>query len=166
MLRLIGFEHDMKRNSKAFTLAELLIVILIISILASLAIPRFFGQTEKARTSEAINMLGAIRRAQLNYYDANQDYAVIGDNCSSGIPLPNAPSFEKTLGIKMAACTDLSWSYKTDKTGTIATATRQKRNNETGTPPKGTLTITADGTWGGTSEYAGPAEPRGKYWPF
>ncbi len=53
---------------KGFTLIELLIVIIIIAILASIAVPQFFKVAERARASEAVQVLGALRRAQLRYY--------------------------------------------------------------------------------------------------
>ena len=51
-------------NKKAFTLIELLIVIVIIGILAAATIPRLFGPPEQARSSEARHMLGVIRGAE------------------------------------------------------------------------------------------------------
>ena len=49
-------------NRKAFTLLELLIVILIIAIIATLAVPQYMLYTEKARATEAISVIGAVRR--------------------------------------------------------------------------------------------------------
>ena len=52
-------------NRKAFTLLELLIVILIIAIIATLAFPEYMKWREKAIAAEAINILGAKRRDYL-----------------------------------------------------------------------------------------------------
>ena len=50
------------RNAQAgFTLVELLIVIIIVGILASVAIPLYRGATESAYASEADAALGTIR---------------------------------------------------------------------------------------------------------
>ncbi len=51
-------------NRRGFTLVELLIVIAIIAIMASLALPRIFGPTEQSRSTEARHMLGVIRQAE------------------------------------------------------------------------------------------------------
>ncbi|MBF0521840.1 MAG: prepilin-type N-terminal cleavage/methylation domain-containing protein [Candidatus Omnitrophica bacterium] len=53
----------MKLNKKGFTLLELIIVIIIIGVLASMALPRFFKTVEFSRSAEALNSLGTIRRS-------------------------------------------------------------------------------------------------------
>jgi prepilin-type N-terminal cleavage/methylation domain-containing protein len=55
--------------NKGFTLIEIIIVIVIIGVLATLALPRITGQIEAARGAEAMNMFGAIRRAAINCID-------------------------------------------------------------------------------------------------
>ncbi len=64
----------MKNQKKGFTLVEVLIVVVIIAILASLIVPRMLMQTEKAKAAEAIQMIGAIKRAAERYYDFHGSY--------------------------------------------------------------------------------------------
>ena len=83
-----------KRNdSKGFTLAELLVTIAILGILASLALPRFFPQTERARASEASSILSAIRQGEESYFLEQGQYIASDDAAFNwqllGIDNPN-----------------------------------------------------------------------------
>lgn len=60
-----------------FTLTELLLVVVVLGILSILAIPKFFPKVEKARTSEAIAMLNAIRQGEATYHLEKKSYVAI-----------------------------------------------------------------------------------------
>lgn len=53
----------MKNNKSGFTLLEIIIVIIIVGVLASLALPRLFNTIEFSRSTEALNVLGGLKRA-------------------------------------------------------------------------------------------------------
>jgi len=79
-----GFASFLRRNlvknpKRGFTLVEVLIVVVIIAILASLIVPRMLMQTEKAKAAEALQMVGAIKRAAERYYDFQGTYILPGD---------------------------------------------------------------------------------------
>ena len=57
-------DYKLMRKRAGFTLLELLIVVIIIAILTVLAIPQYVSFTEKARASEALAMMGSIRKAE------------------------------------------------------------------------------------------------------
>lgn len=59
---------------KGFTLIELIIVIVVIGILATIALPRYSKVVERARVAEAKSMLSAIRNAQYRYYSQYSNY--------------------------------------------------------------------------------------------
>jgi prepilin-type N-terminal cleavage/methylation domain-containing protein len=64
----------MKRSryrKKGFTLLELLMVVIIIAILASIALPQFIRAAEKSRAAEAFSTLGAVRSAEIRYAAQN-----------------------------------------------------------------------------------------------
>jgi prepilin-type N-terminal cleavage/methylation domain-containing protein len=53
----------LKNNRSGFTLLEIIIVIIIVGVLASLALPRLFNTIEYSRSTEALNVIGTIKRA-------------------------------------------------------------------------------------------------------
>ena len=70
------------KNQKGFTLIELMVVVAIIGILASIAIPNFMKFTAKARQSEARTNLGELWVGQISYWGINGTYA--GANGTNG----------------------------------------------------------------------------------
>ena len=54
---------NIKKNKSGFTLLEIIIVIIIVGVLASLALPRFFSTVEFSRSQEALSTIAAIRGA-------------------------------------------------------------------------------------------------------
>lgn len=59
---------------RGFTLIELMIVVTIIGIIASIAIPSFQNYLLRAKISESYNMIGALRTSQLSYYVENNRF--------------------------------------------------------------------------------------------
>ena len=72
------------KGQKGFTLIEVLIVVVIIAVLASLILPRCMGQSERAVIAEAQMTLGAIRRGQATWMDmTNTDSLSAITRCGS-----------------------------------------------------------------------------------
>lgn len=65
---------------------EIISVVLIISVLAALALPRFSDTIEKSRITEAINILEALRNAQEIYNLENGAYTAVVDDLEVTIP--------------------------------------------------------------------------------
>ena len=59
-------------NQKGFTLIEIVVVVVVLAILASLILPRFLAQPERVAITEAQETLGALRRAQHARIDLGQ----------------------------------------------------------------------------------------------
>ncbi len=58
----------MENRPKGFTLLELLVVVIIVGILASIALPQFGKATDRAREVEAKNVLASLMSAELVYF--------------------------------------------------------------------------------------------------
>ena len=73
----------MKKIQHGFTLIELMIVVAIIGILASLAIPAYQSYTIRAQISEGLNMAGPAKNAIANFYNENGTFPV--DNTDAAL---------------------------------------------------------------------------------
>jgi general secretion pathway protein G len=79
------------RNNAGFTLIELIVVMSIIALLASLAVPRYFGSIEKSKNAVLKEDLSLMRNALDKYYGDNARYPATLDDLVShkylrGIP--------------------------------------------------------------------------------
>lgn len=82
----------MMRSEKAVTLIELVIVMTIMAVLATIAIPLYYGARSEFKASEAVNGLGAIRKALWMYRAEHGLYPVHADTVqvdSLGLDLAN-----------------------------------------------------------------------------
>lgn len=118
------------KNRKGFTLIEVLIVVVIIAILASLVLPRFLAQPEKAIIAEGMQVLGALKRAQLTQMDL--------DNTSKWKAITEATNETQMSAIGMRA---LPASKFFDYTCDEATSKCQAARKES----TATITISANG---------------------
>jgi len=64
----------MNRQSKGFTLMELMVVIVIVAILAAVAVPLYVNYVRDAQNTEAKGAIGAVITAQQTYYQLNGSY--------------------------------------------------------------------------------------------
>ena len=128
------------KGRSGFTLIEILIVLVIIAILGSLAIPRFMGQPEKGRVAEAINILGAIRRGQEIYYN---------DHGGTYLSLPLVGGGQDSIAnnwrqLGMEPPASNFWNFSTARTGTTtgtATATRKPLSRPTNCSSSATIVL-------------------------
>jgi len=77
-------------NNNAFTLLELIIVIIIIGVLSALALTRMFDTIEYTRSMEATSAMGVIARSYERCYAATLDY----DDCYFNTPGPGSNNLD------------------------------------------------------------------------
>jgi type IV pilus assembly protein PilA len=98
--------NKMKRQ-RGFTLIEMMIVVAIIALLATIAIPNYINFQLRAKTSEAKSNLGAIRTCEEAYKAENDVYLACGSNPAS------VPSGTKAAWTSTAAgWTDIGFEPK------------------------------------------------------
>ena len=116
-----------KRSEKGFTLVELMIVVVIIGILASIAIPKFSSLIGKTKVTEAKTNLRSIINLEQAYYMQQSVY----DTIVTGVD-------NTTIGFEQPALASRRFEYKFDIVGaapfdaSIATATENQDINGDG----------------------------------
>jgi prepilin-type N-terminal cleavage/methylation domain-containing protein len=129
------------RNKKGFSLVELMVVIVIIGILASLAIPRFMGVTDKAKLSEFKPVLKQAITLYNAYYQEKETFVtstgtIEGGNQDIGFDSPSGESRFKYTSVEtpdgvvvtatlakkigkydLGACADMNEKFEKNKGG-------------------------------------------------
>jgi type IV pilus assembly protein PilA len=76
--------RNMKKRLRGFTLIELMIVVAIIGILATLAMPTFQDRVIRAQVSEALNLAEFVKQSVGVFYARN--HRMPRDNAEAGLP--------------------------------------------------------------------------------
>ncbi len=91
---------------KGFTLIELIVVIIIVGILASVGLTQYTKVVEKGRATEARVVLGSLRTAEIAEYFENGAYLAVA---SLGVAAPTACAtthyFSYTCATDTGTCT-------------------------------------------------------------
>jgi prepilin-type N-terminal cleavage/methylation domain-containing protein len=86
-----GFSNFRKatvNNTNGFTLAEVIITVVILGILAALAIPNLSASIERTRSGEGVQILNSLLSAQRIYFFENGSYAAALSSLDVEIPAP------------------------------------------------------------------------------
>ncbi len=145
-----------QRSSRGFTLLELIIVIIVIGVLASLAIPRFLKMTYHAEAVEALAQLKIIRQAFNNCQDIYCHTSDLGCKFRECAPINKLPiddpnldpsrKFDYRIGFGIIST---SWRLSAIKIGSIWVGT-----GDWGGADKGVIFLEGEGYWGVCAEGA------------
>lgn len=95
---------NIKKNKSGFTLLEIIIVIIIIGVLASLALPRLFSTVEFSRSTEALAAIASVRSSMERCYLGDPDYRNCDTFTDIDIEDPgNSPGAHFTYSISAGA---------------------------------------------------------------
>ena len=109
-----------KKLLRAFSLVEMMVVIAVIGILVSMALPRFRTFIAKSRMAEAAHNLAIIDKLQMTYHthfqmlnqdDVWYDKGLMGQGSCSGSAKKNK------LGFRVEDCTKLRYYYTAGGSG-------------------------------------------------
>jgi type II secretory pathway pseudopilin PulG len=108
--------------SKAFSLVEIIVILVILGIVTAIAIPNLVNSIEQTKAQQAKNNLLAISAAQEKYFE-DYGYYCTGPSCGSN-PIANLSLSAVTGDPFSYACSNASSPYQcsaTDGTVTLTT---------------------------------------------
>lgn len=77
----LRYTRAMKKSTSGFTIVELLIVIVVIAILATISIVSYSGIQQRARNAQIVSGVRAYEKAILSYVAVNGSYPAISRAC-------------------------------------------------------------------------------------
>ena len=100
----------MYKQSRGFTLIELMIVVVIVGVLAAFAFPAYQTHMESARRSAAQQFMMTIASKEEQYLLENRSY-VVGGTALTSLGLETPPDVSENYGFTIAAVTGVNPSY-------------------------------------------------------
>ncbi len=113
-------------NKKGFTLIELIVVVIVIGILATFAVPQYLKVVTRGKVAKAKNSLALIVRAEKMYRSKYDTYKACTNNADL-VTAADSLSNQSEVGLNKLI-TDTDWTY-TVPTGDVTTFIAQASGN-------------------------------------
>jgi type IV pilus assembly protein PilE len=111
-----------KSSSQGFTLIEVLMVVVIIGILATIAIPSYTNSIERSKCSQGMHTLKNLRNAALEFYRVNETFV--------GMDIPGPGGLEELVSADFDSLDSNSfWDFSVPNTGATTFTLRATREN-------------------------------------
>ena len=140
---------NIERKS-GITLIELTVVVVIVGILATLAIPTFLRAMQTTRVREAISSLEQIKAGEIIFYNEENTYWA----APAGTAIEKIRSINDNLKVYLDVRDNRNWNYDVDFLGTQLTATATRRG--TGPYSGEGIIFNQDGLDKANSNWTGP----------
>lgn len=142
-----GMRHpsNRRRRTRGFTMIELMIVVVIIGILASIAFPAYRDYVKRARRADAMALLADIQGRQERHFFDHQQYAATLTDLGFGSDAPASPQGFYVAALEVVSSGTGEGALVTGYTLSAAALDRATADEECGT-----LTLDARGTKGAT----------------
>ena len=101
------------KKKSGFSLVELTIVVIILGVLATFAVPRFMRVVERTKASESFAFLAEIQSAQARYNAEHGEYAALVTDLDIELSTPN----HFTVGSVVSVDPEVDWSLELTRTG-------------------------------------------------
>jgi prepilin-type N-terminal cleavage/methylation domain-containing protein len=138
-----------RRRARGFSLIELMLVVVMIAVLASLSIPYYYRFSARAQKAEIGLVVGHMRTAFTNYYQSNGRFPAVP---SGGATSSYNPTYPGPIPVgQMAAwvTTDPDWADVASPDGAV------RLRYQYGVDPTGqTLVLSAIGDFQGVGAYS------------
>ena len=99
------------KNKRAFTLTELLIVVIVIGVLSAVTLPKFTRVIENRKVTEAEEMMSAVRTEQERRCAMDKPYTLNFDNLSDVVSSSNTKNYTYSLQAEGVSATSNKGDY-------------------------------------------------------